>query len=86
MKAKLIAILVKELNKFNVKLEAVSYEEDENLKSFSLKLVSSKDKKITKLLKYLTSTYESKFNFSIEEILYNEENKKYFSELEVKIL
>ncbi|RLA71601.1 MAG: hypothetical protein DRG78_25000 [Epsilonproteobacteria bacterium] len=86
MKAKLIATLVNELNKFNVKLESISYNENENFKSFSLKLVSSKDKKITKLLKHFTSTYENRFNFSIEEISYKEDSKKYFSELEVKIL
>ena len=86
MKAKLLALLTKDLNKFYVQLEALSYTEESNSKVFNLNLVSSKDKRITKLLKYLTSKYEGKFHFSIEQILYKENYKKYFSELKVKVL
>lgn len=86
MKAKLLSVLVKDLNKYSVKLESLSYREDGNSKNFSLNLVSSKDERITKVLEYLTSKHEGKFNFSIKQISYEKESKKYFSELKVNIL
>jgi len=87
MKAKLLSLLTKDLNKFGVRLNALSYTEDEKEgKVFSFDLVATKDKKITRLLKYLTKTHEGKFTFSLEEIMYKKEYRKYFSELKVKIL
>jgi len=86
MKAKLLTTLTKDLNTYNIQLENISYGEDKEKKNFNLKLISSKDKKITRLLEYLTKTYENKFHFSLEEILYNKKKKKYFSELKVEIL
>ena len=86
MKAKLLNTLVKDFNSFKVKLESLSYSEDDSMKVFTFNLVSSKDEYITKLLRYLTKEHEERFNFSTNEILYKEDNKKYFSELKVKIL
>ena len=86
MKAKILAKLSKDLNRFNVRMEWLSYAEDEKSKSFIFNLVSSNDKRITQLVEYLTKTYEGKFAFSLTEIFYEEDDKKYFSELKVEIL
>ncbi|MEA3331763.1 MAG: hypothetical protein U9Q29_08740 [Campylobacterota bacterium] len=86
MKAKLLSVLTKDLNKFGVRMEALSYAEDEKAKEFSLNLVSKKEKKITKLVEYLTKTHEGKFNFSLEQIKFEKESRRYFSELKVGIL
>ena len=86
MKAKLLAAFTKDLNKFDVRLESLDYSELDNVKEFRLNLVSSKDRKVTKLVEYLTKTHENKFKFELEEISYDDDSKKYFSELKVKIL
>ncbi len=86
MKAKHIALLTKDLNKFGVRLEALSYAETEEVKQFTFNLVSSRDKKTTQLIEYLTKIHNTKFKFSLEEIAYDKETKKYFSELKVEIL
>jgi len=89
MKANLIYRLTKDLNRYKVRLETLSYDEnqkDDPTKHIKLGLVSSKDKKITDLIKYLTKTYENKFTFSLNEIAYDEDTKLYFSELKVTLL
>ena len=86
MKAKILAKLSKDLSKFNVRMEWLSYSEEKESKEFILNLVSSNDKKITKLVEYLTKTHEKEFAFSLENIFYEEDDKKYFSELKVEIL
>ncbi len=86
MKAKTIAKLTKDLNRFGVRLEGISYDEDENSKNFQLGLVSASDKKITQLIEYFTKTHEGVFRFSLEEISYEDESRKYFSEVKVSIL
>jgi len=89
MKANLLYKLTKDLNRYKVRLETLSYDEnikDSLKKELILGLVSSKDKKITDLIKYLTKTYEGKFNFSLNEISYEKESKLYFSELKVTLL
>jgi hypothetical protein len=89
MKASLLYKLTKDLNRYKVRLETIAYDEDlkDNPgKHMTFGLVSSRDKKITDLLKYLTKTYEGKFHFSLDEIQYDVENKLYFSELKVTLL
>ena len=86
MKAKHIALLTKDLNKFGVRVEGLSYSEEKSLKEFRFNLVSTKDKKTTQLMEYLTKIHAGKFKFSLEEIAYDKETKKYFSELKVEIL
>ncbi|PIS26723.1 MAG: hypothetical protein COT46_01285 [Sulfurimonas sp. CG08_land_8_20_14_0_20_36_33] len=86
MKSKLLALLTKDLNKYNVNVSDLSYFEDNSTKNFKLNLVSSNDKKITQMIEYLTKIYGGKFHFSLEEISYKEANKKYFAELKVRIL
>jgi hypothetical protein len=86
MKAKLLATLTQDLNTYDVKLQSVYYQENEKTKEFKLDLVASKDRKITKLVEHLTKHYENKFRFKLEEIYYDKDTKKYFSELKVEIL
>lgn len=86
MKAKLLNVLTQDLNKYNIKLDSLSYDENENSKKFTLNLVSTKDKIITQLLEYLTKKYERKFDFSLEKISFDKDSKHYLSELKVKIL
>lgn len=89
MKAKILYTLTKDLNKYNVRLETALYDEDakdDPTKHLKLGLVSTKDKKITALVEYLTKAYENKYHFSLEKIAYDGETKKYFSELKVSLL
>jgi len=86
MKAKILATLTKDLNKFDVRLEELSYTENESSKEFIFFLVSSSDKKITRLIQHFTKKHEGNFKFSLEKIFYDDESEKYFSELKVKIL
>ncbi|MDD3816503.1 MAG: hypothetical protein PHI89_00250, partial [Thiovulaceae bacterium] len=86
MKAKHIHLLTQNLNKFGVRLEILSYEEKDKHKVFTLGLVASKDKQITQLIEHFTKEYDAQYKFSIEEILYQDESKKYFGELKVELL
>ena len=86
MKAKLITNITSDINKYAVKIERISYRQKEKDKFFTLNLVASKDKKITQLLEYLTKKHDNKFKFSLENILFNQDKKLYFSELKVSIL
>ncbi len=86
MKAKLLATFTKDLNRFHVNVQSLNYSQLGNDKILSLDLVADKDRKITKLVEYLTATHEGKFNFDLEEIKFDKETNKYFSELKVKIL
>jgi len=86
MKAKLLALFTKELNKFNVNVESVEYEEKKEKKSLILNLVSSKDRPITKLIEYLTKTYEEKYDFNVDSIEYNDKYDIYTSKLKVTLL
>ena len=86
MKAKILALLTKDLNKFGINLNAVNYTEEKNHKKFTFSLIATKDKKITQLLEYLTKIHEKEFNFSLEKISYKKASKKYLSKLEVEIL
>jgi len=86
MKAKLLAKITKDLNKYGVRLSSVDYTEKDGKKEFTLNLVFSKDRKMTKLLEYMTKIHEKEFKFSLEEIVYDEKDKRYFSALKVEIL
>jgi len=81
MKAKLTTEFAADLNKYKVKLQKLSYHETDNFKGFIFNMVSNKDKDITLLLEYLTSKKTSRFHFILEEIEYDEEKKRYLSEM-----
>jgi hypothetical protein len=86
MKAKLLYTLTNDLNNIEVKVESISYDQNNSNKKFTFNLVSSEDKIITQLLENLTKKYEATFKFSLENILYKKEPKLYFSELKVTLL
>lgn len=86
MKAKLLATFTHDLNKFDVKMESLIYGETNTSKTFDLNLVSSKDRKITKLVEHMTKVHEHKFKFELNDISYDDESKMYFSQLKVNIL
>lgn len=86
MKAKLLDVLTRDLNKYDVKVSSVSYDEKDKSKKFTLNLVSTKDKIITQLLEYLTKKHEREFDFSLENISFDKDSERYLSELKVKIL
>ncbi|MDQ7045353.1 MAG: hypothetical protein Q9M32_05505 [Sulfurimonas sp.] len=86
MKAKLIAQLTNDLNRYLVKIQQIQYNQNDEKKKFTFHLVSSKDKKITQLLEGLTKKYDNIFKFSLNSIHYDEDKKLYFSELKVNIL
>ncbi len=82
MKANLLYKLTQDLNNNNVKVESLSYTQNDS-KTLVLDLVSHKDQAITNLLKYLTKKYQNKFHFKLTEISYDDIEKQYFSELKV---
>jgi hypothetical protein len=86
MKAKLLSLLTKDLNKFGINVNSITYKEDQKLRVFTLNILSRKDKKITEMLEYLTKTHEGVFDFSLEHIEFKEKSRKYYSELKVSIL
>lgn len=86
MKAKHLSELTKDLNKYSINLTDIGYDEEDGNKVFVFTLVSTTDKKITELLEYLTKTKTNKYRFSLESIDYDMKEKKYISELKVKIL
>jgi len=86
MKAKLLALLTQDLNKFDVRMQNVEYFENEKSKTFTFDLASSKDRKVTQLIEYMTKKHENVFKFELESIKYDEDFKKYLSQLKVSIL
>lgn len=86
MKAKLIATFTKNLNKHNVKMDSLVYSQDDAKKTFTFNLISSKDRRITRLVQDLTKIYEKSFQFQLNKISYDKESKVYTSQLKVNIL
>ena len=81
MKAKLITEFAEDLNRFKVTLEELAYNETAHFKGFTFSMISVSDKDITRLLEYLTSKKTSRFHFVLEEIRYDEDKKRYLSEM-----
>ena len=86
MKAKLLALFTKDLNKYKVNIQTARYAEKDNQKVLTLDLVADKDRKITKLVEYLTKIHQGKYKFSLEKISFDADTSKYFSQLKVQIL
>ena len=86
MKAKLVTLLTKDLNRYNVKMESLYYNEDKNKKFLTLNLVSKKDRRITKLIEYMTAKYDTRFQLSLEKIEFIDDFKVYRAQLKVVIL
>ena len=86
MKAKLLALFTKDLNKFNVSVDEAKYSEVKGKKVLSLHLVAPTDRQITKLVEYITKTHEGKYRFDLNKIKYNDKFKTYLAELKVSLL
>ena len=86
MKADLLTMLTKDLNDFDVAVEKINYSESNTSKTFTLNLVSTQDRKVTQLIEHLTKKHENRFKFELESISFDEDFKKYLSELKVSLL
>lgn len=86
MKAKLLSMFTKDLNKYSIGVDSMAYNEESDKKTFTLNLVSKKDKQITQMVEHLTKTYEGKYDFFLRRIELKDDSKRYFSELKVVIL
>jgi len=87
MKAKIIASLTKDLNKYRVQLSSISYSEDEKDKShyFNLNMVSRSEKQMTDMIEKLTSDNIQNYKVTIEDITFNAEGQNYQSNLKVAL-
>jgi len=86
MKAKIMADFTRSFNQYRVQLQTIAFSEDINAsKTFTFGLTSSNTQDITALLKHLTATKQNQYNFHLELISYNEEQKSYLSELKAVI-
>lgn len=83
MKAKIMADFTRSFNQYRVQLKSIQYAEDNATKTFSFGLTSAKTQDITALLKHLTESKRNSYDFKLELISYNEEEKSYLSELKV---
>jgi len=86
MKADLLTILTQDHNKLDVSVGEIHYTEAENKKTFTLNLISSEDRKVTQLIEHLTKKHEHRFKFELERISFDDDFKKYLSELKVSLL
>ncbi|HLD23667.1 MAG TPA: hypothetical protein VJA83_06960, partial [Sulfuricurvum sp.] len=87
MKAKIMADFTRSFNQYRVQLKTITYAEDLNdtKKTFTFGLTSSNTQDITALLKHLTDIKQDQYNFNLELISYDEDQKSYLSELKAVI-
>jgi hypothetical protein len=86
MKSKIMADFTRSFNQYRIQLKTIAYNEDaNNTKTFTFGLTSSNTQDITALLKHLTDVERDKYDFNLELISYNEEEKSYLSELKAVI-
>lgn len=85
MKAKIMADFTRSFNQYRVQLKTIAYNEDNSTKTFTFGLTSTKTQDITALLKHLTDSKRNQYDFNLEMISYNEEEKSYLSELKAVI-
>jgi hypothetical protein len=87
MKAKIMASLTRDLNRYRVDVSNISYHQDgnqtKNEKVFTLSLMAKKDKEITALVEYLTKYKAKAFRYNIERIEYDKDSKFYRGDLKV---
>jgi len=86
MKAKIMGDFTRSFNQYRVQLKTIGYSEDiNNTKTFTFGLTSSTTQDITALLKHLTDVKRDQYNFNLELISYDEDQKSYLSELKAVI-
>lgn len=83
MKAKIAADFTRSFNQYRVKLNSLSYKEENNssTKVFSFMLTAPKTQDITALLKHLTATKQDRYDFDLQLISYDSNKSTYLSEL-----
>ena len=81
MKAKELTKFTKDLNRYGVRVENLTYGENNASRTFTFGLVASKSSKITRLLKHVTKAHENDYRFDLEKIKYDDKSKVYFSTL-----
>ena len=82
MKAKNIALFTKDFNKYNATIKKIRYSESkERGREFIFTLATKKDKQLTDLLKYLTAKLAKKYTFRMDQIIYDDKEKLYSTEL-----
>lgn len=87
MKAKIMADFTQSFNQYRVQLKSAAYSEDINgtMKTFTFGLTSPSTQNITALVKHLTAAKRDKYDFNIELISFDEEEKSYLGELKAVI-
>lgn len=87
MKAKLIAMLTKDLNKYKVQLTEVTYIDDLAAKEhyFMMNMISASEKSMTDMIEKLTKENLKTFKVSLEEISFEEDEQAYISSLKVAL-
>ncbi|MDD3597251.1 MAG: hypothetical protein PHE23_12585, partial [Sulfuricurvum sp.] len=85
MKAKIMSDFTRSFNQYRVQLKTISYSEENNSKMFTFGLISPTTQDITALLKHLTDIKRDQYDFNLELISYNEDEKSYLSELKAVI-
>lgn len=85
MKAKIIADFTRSFNQYRVQLKTINYLETNESKVFEFGLISSKTQDTTALLKHLTETKRDRYQFNLELISYNEEDKAFISQLKATL-
>jgi hypothetical protein len=86
MKTKNLAILTKMLNRYNVKLQQIDYDQNASDRYFMFTLLSNSNHKITELVEDLTKTQAGHYSFSLHDIDYYPKEKQYVSKLKVGVL
>jgi hypothetical protein len=87
MKANIISQLTKDLNKYNVYLNELTYieENSNNSRYFSLQMVSDREKRMTDMIEKLTKENLANYKVTLEKISYKDEEKSYISDLKVSL-
>ena len=87
MKAKNIALLTKDLNRYGVHVSAIKYSDKikSNLHTFELEMVSSSEKQMTRMIEKLTKANIKEYKVSLESITYDPQRALYTSKLKVEL-
>ena len=83
MKAEIMASLTRDLNRYDVGVSDIQYQQDDKEKLFTFSLMARKDKQITDLIEFLTKSKTDRFHYNIEKIAYDEDSKFYRGDLKV---
>lgn len=83
MKGEIMASLTRDLNRYNVSLSTIKYDQNDTEKAFNFIVMAKKDKQITDLVEFLTKNRTKRFHYNIEKIELDEETRYYRGDLKV---